>query len=896
LVSGCFDREVFTMPLFVKARSFLRNLFLSRRVDVDLDREVHAHLEMLIAENIRARMPPHEAQRAARIELGGIEQVKEQVRDSRTGAFLDSLVQDFRFALRQMRRSPGFALTAVLILALGIAANVIVFGVLQALALRQLDVPHAEQVMTLQPKDGGPFVSHPEMRDVRDDNTVFSAVADYEFQDFGLEANGVTRPVWGAEVSGQYFEAVGIKPFLGRLLERADDDHPGASEAAVISWSVWKSDFGADPNIVGKTVHIDKHPYTIVGVTPEGFYGTEKIAQLDIFVPIANEASLDGFSWLESRSYRNLFSIVRMKDGVTLPQAQAELHTITDRIARQYPKDEEGLALKLARPGMIGDFIGGPARGFLTGVMGLAGIVLLAACANLGSLFAARTADRAREIAIRMAIGSSRWRILRQLLVEAFVISILGGACACGLAWTALTGLASWHPPTRYPIKFLVVSPQPSLILMAFLISVFAAVLFGVMPLRQIFKTDPNEAIKSGGSQSSGGRRWALRDVLLAAQIALCCVTVTAAFVSLRGLGKALTMDLGFSPKNALLTQFDLSQAAQTGDAADHFQRQLLERVSQIPGVEAAGYANTTPLSGATLVSAVFTQQSADFRPSNKAFDTYTFDVSPGYLTAARTPLLAGRDLRFSDTANTPAVAIVNEEFARQLFHSENAVGRYFKDRDGVSIQIVGIVADGKYFTLSEDPEPAVFFPISQKASTSTALIVRTRRNTADMVGAIRETVRDLDRGVPIRDLGPWNTQLSLSFFPVQVATVALGIFGAFGLLLSIAGTFGLASYTVSKRLREMSIRVALGAQAKQILSAALGRMLILLASGSVVGLLLGVAASRLLSAIVYQATAQDPFVLAAVAMTVLLTGLLSVAGPVRRALHIDPATLLREQ
>ena len=883
------------MPLFAKARSFLRNLFLSRRVDADLDQEVHSHLEMLIEENIRAGMPPHEAQRAARIELGGVEQVKEQVRDSRTGAFLDSLLQDLRFALRQMRRSPGFALTAVLILALGIAANVIVFGVLQALVLRTLDVPHADRVMTLQPKEGAPLLSYPEVRDVRNNNTVFSAVAAFEVQDFGLEANGVTRPVWGCEVSGQYFEVVGIKPFLGRLLERADDDHPGASEAAVLSWPAWKSDFGADTNIVGTTVRIDKYPYTIVGVTPEGFYGTEKFSQTNIFVPMANEASLDGVNWLESRSYKNLFSIVRIKDGVTMPQVQAELNTIVARIARQYPKDEEGLALKLARPGLVGDFIGGPSRGFLAGVMGLAGIVLLAACANLGSLFAARTADRTREIAIRMAIGSSRWRILRQLLVEAFVISILGGACACGLAWMALTGLASWHPPSRFAFKFQVL-PQPSLILMAFLISVLAGVLFGVMPLRQIFKTDPNDAIKSGGSQSSAGRRWVLRDVLLAAQIALCCVTVTAAFVSLRGLGKALTMDLGFNPKNAVRTSFDLSRAGYIGDAADHFQRQLLERVSQIPGVEAAGYANTTPLGFDASVAAVFSQQSADFRPSSKAFDTYFYDVSPGYLNASGTSLLAGRDVGFTDTAKTPAVAIVNQEFARRLFHSEHAVGRYFKNRHGVSIQIVGIMADGKHFTLSEDPKAAAFFPISQKGDTRTALIVRTRRDTADMVATIREVVRDLDRAVPIRESGPWDSQLALSLFPSQVATVALGLFGAFGLLLSIAGTFGLASYTVSKRLRELSIRVALGAQAKQILSAALGRMLILLGSGSVVGIVLGVAASRLLSAIVYQASAQDPFVLASVAFTTVLTGSLSVAGPVRRVLHVDPANLLREQ
>jgi predicted permease len=869
-------------------------------METDLKRELAHHLYQLTAEFERRGHSHAEAMRMAKREFGGAEQVKERCRDERWWAWMSGIRQDVAYAFRQMRRSPGFAVTAVLILTLGIAANVIVFGVLQALILRPLDLPQADRVMTLQPKHGGPFVAYPAVRDLRDGNSVFSAVAAFEVQNFGLEANGVTRPVWGCEVSGQYFEVVGIKPFLGRLLQRADDDHPGASEAAVLSWPAWKSDFGADPNIVGTTVRIAKHPYTIVGVTPEGFNGTEKIGQTDIFVPMANEASLDGVNWLESRGYRNLFSIVRLKDGVAMPQVQAELDTIAARIARQYPKEEEGLTFKLARPGLIGDFLGGPARAFLAGVMFLAGIVLLAACANLGSLFAARTADRTREIAIRMAIGSSRWRIVRQALVEAFAISIFGGACACGLAWMALTGLASWHPPTAYPMK-LAVLPEPSLILMALLISALASVLFGVMPLRQIFKTDPNDAIKGGGSQRFAGRRWALRDCLLAAQIALCCVTVTAAFVSLRGLGKALTMELGFKPQNAVRTKFDLSQAGYSSDGAatDRFQRQLLERVWQLPGVEAAGYANATPLDLDTSMSGVYSQQTTNFRPSSKAFDTYFYEVSPGYVTASGTPLLAGRDVSVADTAKTPPVAIVNREFARRLFHSEDAVGRYFKDGSGASIRIVGIMADGRHFTLSEGPQAAAFFPISQKGNTRTTLIVRTKGNTpgtADVVAAIRKVVHDLDHAVPIRESGPWNSQLGLSLFPSQVATAALGLFGAFGLLLSIAGTFGLASYTVSKRLRELSLRVALGAQAKQILSAALGRMLILLASGSVVGIVLGVAASRLLSAIVYQASAQDPIVLVAVAFTMVVTGSLSVAGPVRRALHVDPAKLLREQ
>lgn len=883
------------MKVLRSLRFRIASLFRRSQLSAEMEGELRSHIQHRADDLERSGLPRAEAERRARIEFGAYQRVKEECREEAGGTLIESLWLDLRFAIRTLRKNPGFTLTAVFTLALGIAANVIVFGVLQALVLRSINLPHAEQVMTLQPKDGGPFISYPEMRDVRDGNSVFSAVAVLEVNDFGLEANGVTRPVWGNEVSGQYFELCGIQPFLGRLLQRSDDDHPGASDAAVISWPAWKNDFGADPNVVGTRIPLNKHPYTIVGVTPEGFYGTEKFIQPDIFVSMANEASLDGNDWLESRSNKNLFSIVRVKDGVSFAQVQAELNTITARIARQFPKDEDGWALKLAPPGMVGDFIGGPARGFLAGVMTLAGIVLLAACVNLGSLFAARTADRTREIAIRLAIGSSRWRITRQLLVEAFVVSIFGGALACILSWIALTGLAGWHPPSRFPFKFQVM-PQASLILVALVISMLAGLMFGLMPLRQIFKSDPNDAIKGGSNQPLTRRRWALRDVLLAAQIALCCVTVTAAFVSLRGLGKALTMDLGFNTQNALRMQFDLSRADYSSDAADHLQRRILETVAALPGVDAAGYANTTPLALDGSVTSIFTEQSVDFRHSNRAFDAYFYDVSPGYLAASQTPLLAGRDVSFADTPKTPLVAIVNQEFARRIFHTENAVGRYFKNRSGVTIQIIGIMGDGKNFTLSEDPKAAVLFPISQHPDTRMVLIVRTHRDTADMVVTLHKVIDGFDRAIPVQELGPWNTQLALSLFPAQIATVSLGLFGAFGLLLSITGTFGLASYTVSKRLRELSIRVALGAQAKQVLSAALGRMLLLLGFGSLVGVVLGLAASRLLSAIVFQASTQDPFVIAAVVITLALTGSISVAGPVRRVLHVDPAALLREQ
>jgi predicted permease len=805
------------------------------------------------------------------------------------------LTQDLRFAVRQMRRSPGFAATAILTLALGIGANVVAFGVLQALVLRGIDAPHADRIMSLQPKDANNLnLSWHEVEDVRDANTVFSAVAADRIMDFGLEARGITHPVWGYEVSGQYFEVVGIQPALGRLLQRSDDLAANTSEVAVLSWPAWKTYYGGDPGIVGKTVRIDKHPYTIVGVTHEGFYGTEKFLQPDLFVPMANEAQLEGFNWRDSRDNHNVWSIVRLKDGVTPSQVQAQLDTIVARIARQFPKNEEHWSLKLSRPGLLGDAIGGPARGFLAGILILAGIVLLAACVNLGSLFAARTADRTREIAIRMAIGSSRWRVMRQILTEALVIAVVGGFCACALAWTALTSLAAWHPPTNFPIRFGVV-PQPSLIVVAFVISIGAGVFFGIMPLRQIFKADANDAIKSGSTQAAG-RRWAFRDVLLAAQIALCCVTVTAAFVALRGMQKALNVDFGFRPENAVLTKFELGLAGYSRDAAAPVQRRLLEQVQQLPGVEAAGYANSTPLALDQSTSSVFPQQAVEFRPSTTAFNASYYSVSPGYFRAAGTRLLSGRDFSDSDTPKTPPVAVVNQEFARELFHSDQAVGRYFKDGAGDLIQIVGVAADGKYQLLGENQQPAMFFPISQNPDTATELVVRTSMESSTMAAAIRKQIHDLDPVIPIQESSLWIRQLGMQLFPARAATIALSLFGIFGLLLSVTGTFGLASYTVARRLRELSIRVALGARSQQIIFASLGRMLILLAAGCGIGLALGVAGSKLLSAIVYQASAQDPLVLVGVALTMLFTGVLSIAGPVNRALNLDPARLLREE
>ncbi|MEA2538763.1 MAG: hypothetical protein QOH35_129, partial [Acidobacteriaceae bacterium] len=368
------------MSTFIQFLKKLWILLWRRKFLNELDEEMAFHRAQAAQEFIAGGMTPQAARDAAIRQFGNVTKLREQ--SHQAVAFrMETVVQDLRFAVRQMLRSPGFAVTAVTTLALGIAANVIVLGVLQALVLRPLDVPNAGKVVSLQPGRNETNFSYLEFRDIRDGQSVFSAVAADRVMDFGLDANGASQPIWGYEVSGQYFEVVSIKPLLGRLLARADDDHPGAAEVAVLSWAAWKNYFNGDPAIIGKIIRLNKLPYTVIGVTPQGFYGTEKFFQPQVYVPMSNEAEIEKFNWLDGRQTHNVWAIARIKEGISLPQVQADLNTVASRITKQFPKEEAGLSIRVLRPGLLGDTFGAPARAFLAGIMALAGIVLLAACA-----------------------------------------------------------------------------------------------------------------------------------------------------------------------------------------------------------------------------------------------------------------------------------------------------------------------------------------------------------------------------------------------------------------------------------------------------------------------------------------------------------------------------------
>ena len=809
---------------------------------------------------------------------------------------MQNLVQDVRYALRQLVRSPGFAVTALVTLAVGIGANVVVFGVINGLLLSPLPVPHPEQVYTLQHRAHAEMNnSFPDYLDVRDRNNVFAGLAATRVARIGLEASNVAQPVWGYEVTGNYFGTLGVRPELGRFLSAGDEHGDHATEVVVLSYACWKSRFHGDPGITGATVRINKQPYTVIGVAPAGFYGTEKFFWPEVWLPILNEQQIEGYNWIKRRNDLNAWVVGRLKPGVTQAQAEANLNSIASQLAHEYPDTDEHIDFRLSRPGLLGDMLGGPVRGFMFGVMLLATLVLLAACTNLGGLLASRTADRARELSIRVALGSSRGRILRQLVVESLVVAIGGGIVAVSLSAVLLRLISQWRPVADFPLQFLV-QPSRNLYLFAFLVSIATGLIFGCMPVRQIWRTDPNHVLRAGTATSAGAGRLALRDMLLGAQIAVCCLLVTACFVSLRGLQRALTMPLGIDPRGKTLAVFDLHLAGYTDEQVPDVQKVLLDTVSHLPGVSTAAFANSTPLALDQSSTSVFDPSVTEFRASAQKFHASYYQVSPGYFGAAGTQMLTGREFTWHEDEHSPHVAIVNAIFARKMFGTEHAIGERFRANGKEPWQIVGIVEDGKYEFLAEEPRAAIFYPILQSPNTSTTLVVRSSLPSQQMIPAIREAIHRIDPSIPMFNLNSWQDSLSFMMLPTVAATVALSVFGSLAILLAITGLFGLASYTVSKRMRELGIRVALGAQQVQVLRAALARTVLLLLLGSFTGLLLGMAATKLLASIVYHASAADPLVLLGVLVTMALVGLISASIPARRALKIHPMDLLREE
>lgn len=808
---------------------------------------------------------------------------------------MSGLVQDLRYALRRLRKSPAFTISAVLTLAMAIGANAAVFSVINGLILRPLNVPQPESLYSLQrtsQKDTND--SYPNYRDLRDRNHSFEDLVAYSATQVALDTGESPTPTWGLEASGNYFDALRIPPYLGRYFHASDENGPNSAPYMVLSYAYWHSHFHHDRGVLGRVVQVNKHPFTVIGVTPPRFRGTLVFLSPNFFVPIVDCEQVEGTDYLTDRANRSVMQVMgHLKAGVTPTQATTDLNLIAAYLERTYPKEDGQMSFSLARPNLLGDQFSRPFAAFLGGLMLLSALILLAACANLGSLFAARAADRSREVALRLALGSSRKSIMRGLFSEAVLVSLVGGAVGLWAGSALLRWLSEWQPFGNFPMHS-PVNPDATVYAVALLLSLVSGFLFGAVPVTQVLRANPYEVVKAG-STANVGRRVTARDILLAVQIALCAVLVTSSLVAVRGLSRSLHTHFGFEPQNALLVNADLHMAGYSGDRVLPMQKRMLDAVAGIPGVESVGLSDPLLLND-TQSADVFSDQTTDLRPANAAANVYMFHVSPDYLRAEGTTLLGGRDFTWHDDTNAPRVAIVNREFARKIFGSaDNAIGSYFKMSGGERVQVVGMTENGKYSSLTEDPHGAVFLPLLQSPSSNAFLVVRSSRDPRILSPIIRNTLHQLDAALPV-DMETRYDEMVTVLFPAQMATITLGVMGGIGALLAITGIFGMAAYSVSKRLRELGIRVALGAQRKEVLKAALGRAFRLLAFGSVAGLLLGILASRVLAFIVYEATPRDPLVLAGVVVAMAMLGLIATWIPARRALSIDPMVLLREE
>jgi predicted permease len=805
---------------------------------------------------------------------------------------MKDLLLDIRYAVHVLWKSPAFTFVAVITLMLGIGANVLVFGIVNAVLLHPLDVSDPQNLYQLRLKPWTSFklltTSYPAYEDLRRRNTTFSGMAGFDgFAEATLRWGNTVKSVNGYAVTGNYFDLLGVQPEVGRFIHEADEHGPNSAPYLVLSNNLWRSAFNADPGVVGTTVRIDRDPYTVIGVAPAQFHGTEKFERPDFWIPFVN--------WdqrvLQNRTSISVTVLGRLKPGVTSQQAAENLSAIAVQLAKEYPKTDTGMPLRLVRPGLFADD-GDVIRGFLYSVTGLALLVLVAACANLASLFAARAADRSRELALRVALGASRWRLVRQLMTEAMVVSLIGGTAGLVTASLLLGMLNRWDSPYGH----LAVSVDARAYFVALMLTLISALFFGIVPARQAWQSSPLQAMKSGPADSILLRRFASRDLLLGAQIAMCMLLVTASLVAVRGMVRMLHAPLGFQPQGVMLAETDLRLVEPGGDVPLEKKKAMIEAVRNIPGVVAAGTVNRVPFNGGLRGVPIFQPGTTEFTLNNSVLAPYVFTISPGYMEAAGTRLLGGRDFSWQDTTETPYVAIVNETFAHKMWGDTSAIGQRFIVR-GHLAEVVGVVEDGKYHNMQESPQPVAYLSLSQNEQNQMIFVARSQRAQNEIAATLERTLNGLERNARIK-VQSWLEVLGglNALFPARAASVALCIMGLLAAMLAVTGIFGMAAYNVSRRMKELGIRVALGARTKHVMSTAVGRPIALLVVGSLLGLLSGVLASRLLANIVYQPNPRDPVVVVGAVLTMALLGVAASAIPAMRALTVDPSRLLREE
>jgi putative ABC transport system permease protein len=886
------------MNLWSSIRVFAGGLFRRSRVERDMDEELNSHVRNRTDDLVRAGMLPGDAERRARLEFGGYQKFKEECREAVGVHFLETLVQDARFAVRVLRKSPGFATISILTLALGIGANTAIFSVVYAILLKPLPYRHAEQLFNVSQRESRDEsvktgFSYQNFSDLSDQNQVFSGVAGAQEHELTLTGHGEPQVISTSVVTSDFFYVFDQKPVLGRVFI-PEDGKTGAPAVVILSEGLWKSLFKGDSAVIGRAVDLDKRSFTVVGVVPAGFRFPLLSKSEQIWIPLAQDPLFG--NWMARRGGHWLQVTGRLKPGVTMGQAQAELRALSVRFAENFPATNNGWEISMVP---LQQMIVGDVKSALLVLLGAVGLVLLIACANIANLLLARATSRAKEIALRTTLGANHARIIRQLLSETAVLSLLGGVAGIFLAYAGVRGLGSFLPSTLPQVNDIRV--DHFVLGFAFLLSAFASAAVGLVPAIYMANSSLQTSLREGGDRSghgSGGRR--ARSLLAAVEIALAMVLLVTAGLLIRSFSSLTAVNPGFQVENIVKADISLPRAQYTTPQQwTAFAENLLTGIKTQPGLRDAAIAIPMPLADGRVNLAF----DIEGRPPVSAGSSRTADyvsASPDYFSVMSIPLMRGRLFDQRDIFSSPRVTLINRAMARLYFPNENPVGKRlvfgFPPDGDAPREIVGIVGDVRDVSLGDDPGPMMYVPYAQAPFPGAGMVVKSNLSAANVTAAIHQEVARIDKDLPVGDVAQMSSVVEESVAQPRFRTMLLALFAAMALVLAGLGIFGVISYSVSCRSREIGIRVALGASRQTILRMVLKETFFIAATGLAFGVPCTLAASRLLGHMLFNVSPNDPLTLIAVALTLVLIAVLAGYIPARRAMRTDPMIALRHE
>jgi putative ABC transport system permease protein len=900
--------------------SIFRFLFRRPRIERDLDAELGYHLDRLIEQNVAKGMSPDNARRQALLTVGGIQPAKEECRDARRGSLVEAFLQDIRYGVRVLGKNPGFTAAAVLTLALGIGANTAIFQLLDAVRMRLLPVRDPQQLVEVRfPPNTGrsgrfnsprPILTNPQWEQIRAPHEPFSSIFAWSTRRFNLAPHGEGRYIEGLWVGGEFFETLGVQALRGRLLTAADDRRGCGAPAAVLSYPFWQREYGGSDTAIGGKLTLYGHPFEIIGVTPPSFFGVEVGRTFDVAIPLCSEPLIAGAdSVLDNRQTWWLASMGRLKPGWSAERATAWLRTISPRIFQvtlpngYRPETTKAyLELKLAAY-PAGDGVSSLRSQYVNPLwllLGLAALVLLIACANLANLMLARASAREREMAVRLALGAARGRLVRQLLAESLLLAAAGATLGFVLAQNLSRALISFLSTGNNPL-FVDLAPDWRVLGFTAGLAIFTCVVFGLTPALRATVTEPGSVMKGSGRGLTANRdRFSLRRILVVSQVALSLVLLVGALLFVRSLRNLMTTELGFRQDNMLSVNMDIERANLSPERRREFHRDLLQRIRQTPGVASAAETMIVPMSGDGWNDNVGIQGHSP-NERGKLVSNFT-RISGGYFQAMGTPLLAGRDFSSEDTTASPQVAIVNESFAREFLKGANPVGVTFSVEGDPSkpepkYLIVGLVKDSKYRNVREDFGPISYLASSQEEEPDKGalFVIRSQGPLEAMIPTIKRTFMEYDPEIKL-NLRIMKSQVRDTLLQERLMATLSGFFGLLAAILATIGLYGVISYMVARRRNEIGIRIALGADRGAVIGLVLREATLLLAVGLAIGTAVSAATGSIARSMLYGLQPHDPVT---IAMAAAILGTVAVVAsylPARRAASLDPVTALRDE